>query len=141
VRIALSVLAAAVVAALGAAILAEYQFTGITGAAAGLIFGLFVAEVAVAINKGGNDVLAVACALLTAAGLLWAIHGSIGARSSIPSDVPAMAWLAMGLGVVAAALRARSSGRRASGTPSEPGRTPESAPDVPGAPSPEHPAG
>ena len=132
-------LAAAAVAALGAAILGEYQFTGLTGAVAGLIFGIFVAEAAVAVNRQGTTLLAVVCAAFTAGGLLWAIHGSIGARSSIPADVPAMAWLAVGLGVGGAGFRARSSGRRGAGSPSEPGRTPASAPDA--SSSPEHPAG
>jgi hypothetical protein len=141
VRLALSVLAAAAVAALGAAILGEYQFTGLTGAAAGLIFGIFVAEAAVAVNRQGDSLLAVVCAAFTAGALLWAIHGSIGARSSIPADVPAMAWLALGLGMAAAAFRARSSGRKAAGTRSERAHTPESAPDVRESSSPEHPAG
>lgn len=140
-RLVLAVLASLVVAALGAAILGEYQFTGLTGAAAGLIFGIFVAEAGVAVNRGGNDLLAVVCALLTAAALLWAIHASIGARSSIPADVPGMAWLAVGLGVVGAGVRARSSGRREAGSRSEQARTPESAPAAPEQSSPEHPQG
>ncbi len=138
-RLVLAVLAATAVAALGAAILGEYQFTGLTGAVAGLIFGIFVAEAAVAVNRGGNDLLAVVCALLTAAGLIWAIHAGIGARDSIPGDVPGMGWLAVGLGVVGAGFRARSSGRRGAGTPSAPGRTPESAAD--GSSAPQQPAG
>jgi len=34
---------------LGAAILGEYQFDGLTGAVAGLIYGVFIAEAAVAV--------------------------------------------------------------------------------------------
>ena len=135
----LAVLAAVAVAAAGAAILGEYQFDGLTGAAAGLIFGIFVAEAAVAVAKRGSGPLSLLCAALTAAGLLWAIHAGIGARDSVPQDVPAMGWLAVGLGVVGAGVRARSSGRRADDSPTEPARTPASAPDA--NPSPEHPAG
>jgi hypothetical protein len=130
-RLVLALLASFAVAALGAAILGEYQFTGVTGAAAGLIFGIFVAEAGVAVNRGGDNLLAVACALLTGGALLWAIHASFGARSSIPADVPAMGWLAIGLGVVAAGFRARSSGKRGAGTQSETARTPESATGAP----------
>jgi hypothetical protein len=141
VRLALAILASFVVAALGAAILGEYQFTGITGAVAGLIFGIFVAEAGVAVNREGSDLLAVVCALLTAAALLWAIHASFGARSSLPADVPTMGWLSIGLGVVGAGVRARSSGRKAADTRSGPGHTPESTPVVPERSSPEHPQG
>jgi len=136
-RLVLAIIVSLLVTALGAAILGEYQFTGLTGAAAGLIFGIFVAEAGVAVNRGGNNVLAAVCALFTAGGLLWAIHASFGARSSIPADVPGMGWLAVGLGVVGAGFRARSSGRRGAGTPSETARTPESAPGAPESSSPE----
>jgi uncharacterized membrane protein len=140
VRLILALLAAFAVAALGAAILGEYQFTGITGAAAGLILGIFVAEAAVAVHGGGSRLVALVCALFTAASLLWAIHASIGARDSIPADIPAMGWAAMVLGVAGAGFRARSSGTPAAGTPTERARTPESEPDVPSS-TPEHPQG
>ncbi|MCU1451695.1 MAG: hypothetical protein JWP02_3865 [Acidimicrobiales bacterium] len=139
-RLILACLAAFAVAALGAAILGEYQFSGITGAAAGLILGIFVAEAAIAVNGGGSRALVVVCAALTAASLLWAIHASIGARDSIPADIPSMGWAAIALGVVGAGVRARSSGTPAAGTRTERGRTPGSAPDVP-SPTPEHPQG
>jgi hypothetical protein len=120
VRLILALLAAFAVAALGAAILGEYQFSGITGAAAGLILGIFVAEAAVAVNGGGSHLLAFLGAVLTAASLVWAIHASIGARASIPGDIPSMGWAALALGILGAAFRARSSGRPAAGTRSEP---------------------
>ena len=123
-RLALAVLAGAAVAALGAAILGEYQFDGLTGAAAGLIFGIFVSEAAVGVARRGSTALALLCAALTAAGLGWAIHASIGARASIPSDVPNMGWVAVALGVAGAAFRARSSERRGAGSPTRQGHTP-----------------
>src|SRR4051812_45573072 len=106
VRLVLALLASAAVAAAGAAILGEYQFTGLTGAAAGLIFGIFVAEAGVAVNRGGNDLLAGGCALLTAAALLWGVHASFGARSRIPPDVPTLGWGSVGAGGVGAGGRA-----------------------------------
>ena len=116
VRRTLALLAGLLVTALGAAILGEYQFNGLTGVVAGLIFGLFVAEVTVSVAREGNAVFAVVCAAFTVGGLGWAVHASIGPRG----HVPALAWLAIALGAAAAAFRARSSGRPAAGTRSEP---------------------
>ena len=94
---------------LGAAILGEYQFDGVTGVAAGLIFGLFVAEAALVVARRGSTFLAIACAALTVAGLGWAVRVSIGPRG----DVPTLAWVALAVGAAGAGFRARSSGRRA----------------------------
>ena len=115
-RQALALLAGAVVAALGAAILGEYQFDGVTGVAAGLILGLFVAEIAVVVARRGSPLLAGGCALLAVGALFWAVHASIGPRSSVPGDVPSLAWVAILAGAVGAGFRARSSGRQAAGT-------------------------
>ena len=126
---------------LGAAILGEYQFDGLTGAVAGLIYGIFVAEAAVAVNRRRNTILAVVCAVLAVGGLGWAIRASIGPRADIPGDLPALAWVALVLAAAGAAVRARSSGRRAGGSPSEPARTPASESGDLGRSSPETPAG
>ena len=123
-RLALAVLVGAFVAALGAAILGEYQFNGLTGVAAGLILGLFVAEAALAVARGGSPVLAVSCAALTVAALVWAVHASIGARAKLPRDIPNLAWVAMVAGAAGAAFRARSSGRQVAGSPERPSHTP-----------------
>src|SRR5437667_7346259 len=88
VRRMLALVAGLLVTALGAAILGEYQFNGLTGVVAGLIFGLFVAEVTVSVAREGNAVFAVVCAAFTVGGLGWAVHASIGPRG----DVPALAW-------------------------------------------------
>ena len=112
-RRALAVLAGLVVTALGAAILGEYQFDGISGLVAGLIFGLLLAEVVVSVAGEGGPVVAVGCALLTVGGLAWAVHASIGRRG----HVPALAWVAMAIGAAAAAVRGRSSGRPAAHSP------------------------
>jgi hypothetical protein len=116
VRRLLGLLAGLLVTVLGAAILGEYQFNGFTGVVAGLIFGLFVAEVIVSVAREGNAVFAVICAAFTAGGLGWAVHASIGARG----HVPALAWVAIALGAAAAAFRGRSSGSAAGRTQPEP---------------------
>jgi hypothetical protein len=141
VRLALAVLAALVVAVVGAAILGEYQFDGLTGAAAGLIFGVFIAEAALAVNRRGSALLAAVCAVLAVGSLGWAIHASIGPRASIPDDVPGMAWVALVLAALGAVIRARSSGRRVGGSRTEQGRTPVSAPADREPSSPEPPPG
>ena len=125
----------------GAAILGEYQFDGLTGAVAGLIFGIFVAEAAVAVTKRGTGWLAAACAVLAVGGLGWSIRASIGPRASFPGDIPGYGWAALGLAAVGAAVRARSSGRRADGSRTEPGRTSASEPADPQSSLPERPAG
>lgn len=140
-RSVLAVVAALVVTAVGAAILGEYQFDGLTGAVAGLIFGIFVAEAAVAVARRGSGWLAAICAVLALGGLGWAIRASIGPRASVPGDVPGFAWAALVLAAAGAAVRARSSGRRAAGSRTEPGRTPASEPAGRESSSPERPAG
>ncbi|MBV8980561.1 MAG: hypothetical protein JO086_06650 [Acidimicrobiia bacterium] len=140
-RAVLAVLAALAVTVLGAAILGEYQFDGLTGAAAGLIYGIFVAEAAVAVHRRGESWLAVVCAVLAVGGLGWAIRVSIGPRASFPGDIPGFGWAALVLAAAGAAIRARSSGRRGAGSPSEPGRTPASESGDAGSSSPERPAG
>jgi len=141
VRSVLAVLAALAVTVLGAAILGEYQFDGLTGVVAGLIYGVFVAEAAVAVARRGSAWLAIVSAVLAVGGLGWAIRASIGPRASVPGDFTGYAWAALVLAAAGAAFRARSSGRRAAGSRTEPGRTPASEPVDPESSSPERPAG
>jgi hypothetical protein len=141
-RSVLAVVAALAVTVLGAAILGEYQFDGLTGAVAGLIYGVFVAEAAVAVARKGSTWLAIVCAVFAVGGLGWAIRAGIGPRDSIPANIPAFGWAALVLAAGGAAFRARSSGRRGAGSPTEPARTPSS--DAAGQQSPssqERPAG
>lgn len=126
---------------LGAAILGEYQFDGLTGAVAGLIYGIFVAEAAVAVARRGSTWLAIVCAVLSVGGLGWAIRAGIGPRDSVPANIPGYGWAALVLAAGGAAIRARSSGRRAAGSQPETGRTPASAAGDPPSSSPERPAG
>ena len=140
-RTVLAVAAALAVTIVGAAILGEYQFDGFTGAVAGLIYGIFVAEAAVAVARRGSPPLAAVCAVLAVGGLGWAIRASVGPRASFPGDIPGLGWVALALAAAGGAVRARSSGRRAGDSPSGPARTPESAAGGPERSSPEPPPG
>src|SRR3954471_1868865 len=126
---------------IGAAILGEYQFTGLTGAVAGLIYGVFIAEAALAVARRGSTWLAIVCAVLAGGGLGWAIRAGIGPRDSLPADIPGYGWAAIVLAVGGAVFRARSSERRGAASQPEPRRTPASEAADPQSPSPERPAG
>ncbi len=96
--------------------LGEYAFDGLIIVAAGVVVGLFVGEAAVAVNRGRDVLLAVACAICTVGGLLIAARTATGHRLS---SVGWEGWLAVALGAVAAALRATTLRRRPR-TPPEP---------------------
>ena len=98
-----SLLAGAAVAALGAKILGEYEFTGWFPFVAGVLFGLVIGEVVVSVGRWRGPVPAAAGALLAAGGLAWA--GWIDSSEGL-EPFPTLAWVAMALGAAAAALRA-----------------------------------
>ena len=83
-------------------ILGEYAFAGVAVMGAGVVLGLFVAEVALSVARTPGRGMAVAVALLTAAGLVWAAWIATGERLG---TVPASGWLAVAGGAAAAALR------------------------------------
>lgn len=120
VRRTLGVIGGAVTALLGGAILGEYPFKGPTAVVSGLLLGLVVAEVVVAVSRERGAAIAVVCAVLAGAGLLWAIWRSTGQGQPRPDPVPVEAWVATGLGAAAAALRGRSPRRREAGSPPGP---------------------
>lgn len=99
--------AGAAVAALGALILGEYEFTGAMPFVAGVLFGLVVAEVVVSVGRWTGVLPAVAAAVPTAVGLAWAAWIDSGEGLE---PWPVLAWAAIALGVVAAGLRAGRSG-------------------------------
>jgi hypothetical protein len=103
VRRLFSLTAGAAVAALGAAVLGEYEFAGILPFVAGPLFGLVVAEVMLWVGRERGPVPAVAGALFATAGLLWAAWINSG-RGVAP--FPTLAWPAAGLGAATAAWRA-----------------------------------
>ncbi len=106
-----AVLAALVVAALGAVILGEYELAGARPLLAGVLFGVAVAEVitSVARSVDGDVRLLAASALVTEAGLVWATWISTGHELDLASGT---AWLGIVLGSVASPLWLRSAGRR-----------------------------
>lgn len=118
VRQVLAVVAGAAVASLGAVILGEYPFSGALVLGAGVLFGLFVAEAVIGIGRHTGRARAVIAAALTVAGLVWAAWI---AENHDLSRVAAEGWVAVALGGVAAAVRARKP--RAEG-----GSRPEPAP-------------
>lgn len=98
----LGVVAAAAVAALGALILGEYEFTGSLPWIAGPLFGLVVGEVVVAVARARDVVLAGAAALLGGAGIVWA--GWIDSSHGV-EPVRSLVWVAAGLAAVVGYLR------------------------------------
>ena len=107
VRQSLAVLAGAAVAVIAAVILGEYGFDGWAVVGSGVLTGLFVGEAEVAVSRGGSRRLAVAAAMLGAAGLLGAGWISTDHRLG---TVAWKGWLAVALAAVAGAIRARSTG-------------------------------
>jgi hypothetical protein len=102
VRVTAGLVLAAAASVLGALVLGEYQFDGLLPVAAGVIFGLVVAEIAVEVGRRRTWPIAVACAALAAAGLVWA--GWISAGEGL-NPIAGGAWLAAGLAAVTAIVR------------------------------------
>lgn len=101
-RTALGLLVAAAVAALGALILGEYEFTGALPYVAGPLFGLVIGEVVVGVGRSRAVVVALVAAALSAAGIAWA--GWIDSTEGL-EPVKAAVWVAAALAAVVALLR------------------------------------
>lgn len=123
-RAILAVLAAAGVGALGALILGEYEFAGLTVLAAGVVFGLFIAEAALAVNRRPTPALGVAAAVIALAAMTWA--GWITTFHDLP-ELTATGWAAVALTGLSAGLRTGWS-RRARGSPA-PAPAPAASPE------------
>jgi hypothetical protein len=112
-RLALALLAGAAVASLGAVILGEYPFTGVAPLAAGVLLGVLVGEVLVALRRARGALVGAVAAVYTGAAMVWAGWISTG------HDLGRMAsvgWVAVALGAVAGAvagMRPRPLSRRA----------------------------
>ena len=106
VRVALGVVVGALLCALGALILGEYEFNGVTPIGAGLLFGLVISEVVIEIGGTRHPVLGVLTGAMVAGALAWAAYVSSGEGLR---PFPTEAWLAMALGGVTAGWR---TGRR-----------------------------
>ncbi len=102
VRTVLGVVGGALVAALGALILGEYEFTGLLPYVAGPLFGLAVGEVVVAVGASRASAVAVLASLLAFSGVVWA--GWIDSSEGV-EPFKTLVWVAAALAAVVAFLR------------------------------------
>lgn len=93
---------AAVVAALGALILGEYEFEGTLPLVAGPLFGLVVGEVVVGVGRSRGYWVALVAGTIAFAGIGWA--GWIDSSQGV-EPVKDMVWLAAALAAAVAAVR------------------------------------
>ncbi len=104
-RAVLAVIAGAAVAAAGALLLGEYNFSGWPIFAGCVLLGLFVSEAVVSAGgRRGLQASAVSAGLATA-GLMWGAWISSGRELS---QLPSEGWIAVALGAAAAGLMALS---------------------------------
>jgi hypothetical protein len=116
-RVIFGCIAAVLVAALGGLIMGEYQLKGLMALAAGLLFGLLVAEAAITVGKSSGWALVGVTALAAAAGLTWAAY--IDAGDSF-GRIAGMRWVASVLALVSAGWWVRSLGSRVPRSPFAP---------------------
>ena len=109
-RQAVAVLVGAAVAAMGALILGEYELKGVMALVAGVLFGVAIAEVVVAVAKHPVPAVALITGVLAGAAMAWS--GWIAAGRTWHFFGTAR-WVSLAVSVVAAPLWVRSSGRRA----------------------------
>ncbi len=98
-RLTLSLVVGAAVAALGALILGEYEFDWLLTGLGGPLVGVVIAEVVTAVGGRRGWVPAVAAAGFAAGALAWAAWITSGQGLE---PYPPLAWLAMGLAAAAA---------------------------------------
>jgi 4-hydroxybenzoate polyprenyltransferase len=101
-RVVLAGIVGALVCVVGALILGEYEFTGVTPYGVGLLFGLVVSEFVLEVGRRRHPVIGVLTALAVAGALAWAgwISSGEGLR-----PFPAAVWVAMAIGAVCAGAR------------------------------------
>lgn len=116
-RSVLAVVAVLVTASLGAVIIGEYELKGAIPLVGGLLFGLIVAEVAMAAAGARTALVAALAGSAAGAGLVWAAWISSGHDWSY---VPTEAWAGVALAVIGAGLWVRGPRRRAAGSPASP---------------------
>jgi len=92
----------AAVAALGALILGEYEFTGTLPWVAGVLFGLVIGEVVVSVGRSRHAGVAVVSAVLSFVGIAWA--GWIDSTEGV-EPVKALAWVSAVLAAGTAFVR------------------------------------
>lgn len=96
------IVAAALVAALGALILGEYEFKGTLPWVAGPLFGLVLGEVVIAAGKARDVVSAGCVAAFGFAGIVWA--GWIDSTEGV-EPVHSLVWVAAGLAAIVGYVR------------------------------------
>jgi hypothetical protein len=101
-RTLLGLLCGAAVAAVGALILGEYEFSGALPWIAGPLFGFVIGETIVTVGRSRTMSIGAVAALLALAGITWAAYISSGDGLS---PITTLAWVAAGLAAVAAFLR------------------------------------
>jgi hypothetical protein len=102
IRPVLALVAAAVVCALGALILGEYEFNGVTPVGAGILFGLVISEIVLEIGARRHPLIGLLTSAMVAGALGWAGYVSSGEGLR---PFPTGAWVAMAFGAVAAGIR------------------------------------
>lgn len=107
IRVLVAMSIGAVVAALGALFLGEYEFDETLPIAAGVLLGLVVAEIVVSVGRHRSWTMAGILALLVGVSVLLAGHLDAGDVE----PVQAGAYVSAGLGALAAALRSAPWGR------------------------------
>ena len=92
----------AAVAALGALMLGEYEFTGTLPFIAGVIFGLVVGEVVVGVGRSRSVPMAVAAGAIAFGGIAWA--GWIDSTEGV-EPVKGLVWVAAAIAAGVAGVR------------------------------------
>ena len=114
-RRSLALFVGAVVAAFGALMFGEYQFTGGMGVLYGALVGVFVAESVILVERRPDLATGIACAVIAGGGVWWAAWISVGGRHT-HAAIPGMAWLAIVVGGAVAAFMSTTPWRRARGS-------------------------
>ncbi len=113
-RLVLAVVAGAAVAATGAVLLGEYNFSGVPIFGGGVLLGLFVGEAVVSVGARRGFQPGALSLVLAGAGLVWAAWISSGHQLS---TLPTQGWFVVVVGALAAGLMALSPWQAAGSRP------------------------
>jgi hypothetical protein len=116
-RQAVAVLVGAGVAAVAALILGEYELKGVMALVAGVLFGIVIAEVMVAVDKHPSTIVAILSGVYSAIAMAWS--GWIAAGRTWHFFGRGR-WIALVVAAVVAPLWVRSAGRRVPDTEPSP---------------------
>jgi ABC-type cobalamin transport system permease subunit len=116
-RLVLGLAAAAGVGALGAVVLGEYTFSGVSVLGSGVLLGLFVAEAAVAVSRRRGVALGLASGAVAGTAMTWAAWISTGRDLSF---LEPEGWAAVALAALAAGIRGWWPRRARDSSPREP---------------------